>query len=89
MVQGCYYIAVVDAAKFFYQWPLRRDHRNRLAVITHRGQELFHVAIMGFINSVPYVQRQMDPNLKELRAPTLTTSSLPLKRLTSTWIISI
>lgn len=26
---------------------------------------MFHVAIMGFCNSVPYVQRQMDLLLKE------------------------
>lgn len=33
--------------------------------MTHRGQELFYVAIIGFINSVPYVQRQMDLHLSE------------------------
>ena len=67
MVQGCYFISVVDACRFFYQWPVKREHRNRLAVVTHRGQEIFHVAIMGYINSIPYVQRQMDLNLKEFR----------------------
>lgn len=27
---------------------------------------IFHVATMGYINSVPYVQRQMDVHLKDL-----------------------
>lgn len=56
---------MLDASKFFYQWRVRRDHRSRVCVVSHRGQEMFHVAIMGFCNSVPYVQRQMDLLLKE------------------------
>lgn len=32
---------------------------------SHRGQKVFHVSLMGFINSVPCVQRQMDIQLKE------------------------
>ena len=32
---------------------------------SHRGQKVFHVSLMGFINSVPRVQRQMDIQLKE------------------------
>lgn len=66
MVRGCRYITVIDACRFFYQWPVKRSHRNRLAVVSHRGQEIFNVAIMGFINSVPYVQRQMDRLLNDL-----------------------
>lgn len=65
LIQGKRYISVLDAAKFFYQWRVRRDHRGRICVVTHRGQEMFHFAIMGFCNSVPYVQRQMDLLLKE------------------------
>ncbi len=64
LTQGKRFITVLDAAEFFYQWRVRRDHRARVCVVSHRGQEMFHVAIMGFCNSVPYVQRQMDLLLK-------------------------
>lgn len=66
MIRHCHYITVLDATKFFYQWSVRSDHRRRLAVISHRGQEVFNVAIMGFVNSVPYVQRRMDLLFKDL-----------------------
>ncbi|KAF9250467.1 hypothetical protein DTO013E5_5507 [Penicillium roqueforti] len=65
LTQGKKFITVLDASKFFYQWRVRREHRGRICVVSHRGQEKFHVAIMGFCNSVPYVQRQMDLLLKE------------------------
>ena len=66
LLQAKYFISVVDARKMFHQWPIKREHRNRLAVISHRGQEVFNVALMGFINSVPYVQRRMELELKDL-----------------------
>lgn len=66
LVKDCFFITVLDACQMFYQWPTRRDHRDRLAIISHRGQEIFNVAIMGFINSIPFVQRQMELRLKDL-----------------------
>lgn len=68
LLEGKRFITVVDAAKMFHQWPVKHKHRNRLAVVTHRGQECFNVAIMGYINSVPYVQRHMDFQLHEFLA---------------------
>jgi hypothetical protein len=62
------YISVVDAAKFFYQWRVHPDHVDRQAVVTHRGQELIHVVLMGNSNSVAYVQRQIDNILRPFRA---------------------
>ena len=67
-VRGCYYITTVDAASFFYQWLVAMRDRYKLPVISHRGQEYFNVAPMGFKNSPPYVQRQMDRILREFRA---------------------
>jgi hypothetical protein len=67
LVRGRVYISVIDAAKFFYQWPVKRSHQNHLAIVSHRGQEMFRVTIMGFINSVPYLQRQMDLALEEFQ----------------------
>ncbi|KZZ86573.1 Ribonuclease H-like protein [Ascosphaera apis ARSEF 7405] len=52
-------LSVFDAASFFYQWRVHPHHRNRMAVISHRGQEVFNVAIMGYVNSIAYVGRQM------------------------------
>ena len=37
-------------------------------VVTHWGQETFQVPIMGYINSVAYIQREIDNILREVRA---------------------
>ncbi len=37
-------------------------------VITHRSQETFQVPIMGYINSVAYVQREIDNILRSVRS---------------------
>ena len=34
--------------------------------MTHRGQEIFQVPIMGYINSVAYVQREIDNILRSV-----------------------
>lgn len=61
------YITVVDAAGFFHQWSVRLLDRQKLTVVLHRGQEQFNVAAMGFKNSPPYVQRQIDNLLRHVR----------------------
>ena len=45
---------------FFYQWPVSVEDRHKLTVVSHRGQEQFRIAVMGYKNSPPYVQRQID-----------------------------
>jgi hypothetical protein len=37
MCQGARFITVLGAKSFFYQWSIQTSHRDRLAVITHRG----------------------------------------------------
>ncbi len=66
-IQGCTNLAVLDAASFFYQWLLHPDHRYMFTVVTHRGQETFQVPIMGYINLVAYVQREIDNILRDVR----------------------
>lgn len=66
-VKGCQYITVVDCASFFYQWRTHPHDRHRTTVVTHRGQETFNVAVMGYKNSPAYVQRQIDRILREHR----------------------
>lgn len=63
-VQGCTNLAMLDAASFFYQWLLHPNHRYMFTVVAHRGQETFQVPIMGYINSVAYVQREIDNILR-------------------------
>jgi hypothetical protein len=60
------YISVVDAVSFFCQWRIHPEDRNRLTVVLHRGQETFNVAIIGYMNSAAYVQRQLDNKLRDL-----------------------
>ena len=67
-VKGCNYISVVDCASFFYQWRVHPEDRHKLTVITHRGQETFNVAVMGYKNSPAYVQRQIDRVLRPYRS---------------------
>jgi hypothetical protein len=68
MVAGCQYISVVDAISFFYQWRIHPEDRRHMAVLSHRGQEIFNVPIMGYTNSVQYVQRQIDNILRDCRS---------------------
>ena len=68
-VSGCQYIIVFDAASFFHQWLVRQEDRHKLTVVSHRGQEQFNVAVMGFKNSPPYVQRKIDGILRDFRRP--------------------
>ena len=51
------YISTIDALSFFYQWLIVEDDWHKMTVNTHRGQETFNVAVMGYCNSVQYVQR--------------------------------
>ena len=67
-VQGCSNLAVLNGASFFYQWRLHPDHHFMFTVITHRGQETFQVSIMGYINLVAYVQREIDNILRSVQS---------------------
>ena len=67
-IAGSKYITTVDCSAFFYQWRVKREHRHRLTVASHRGQETFKVAVMGFRNSPAYVQRIIDNILREYKA---------------------
>ena len=60
LVAGCGYITVVDAAAFFYQFRVARPDQQKLTVISHRGQEYFNVALMGYCGSGSYAQQKID-----------------------------
>ena len=62
---GCAYITTVDAIAFFYQWSVAEEDRHKFTVNSHRGQEFLKVAVMGYCNSVQYVQRRLDGILRE------------------------
>ena len=68
MLAGCNFISVLDATSFFYQWRLHPDYRYMMTVVSHRGQKSFNVPIMGCVNSIAYVQRQIDALLRKLKA---------------------
>ena len=67
-LMGCTHIAVMDAISFFYQWRTHPNSRQMLTVISHRGQETFNVPVMGCMNSIAYVQRQIDRILRPMKA---------------------
>ncbi len=64
-VQGANYISTVDCSSFFYQWRVKPSHRHCLTVASHRGQETFKIAVMGFRNAPAYVQRMIDRVLRK------------------------
>lgn len=66
-VRDCQYISVIDCTAFFYQWRVFFKDRHKLTVVSHRGQESFNVAPMGYKNSPAYVQRQIDRILRPYR----------------------
>ena len=59
-VSGTSHITTVNCCSFFYHWLVKPEHRHRLTVSSHRGQETFKVAVMGYRNSPAYVQRMID-----------------------------
>lgn len=67
LVAGFPYISIVDATGYFYQFLVQRRDRHKLTVVSHRGQEQFNVAIMGYKGSPLYVQRQTDHIFREIR----------------------
>jgi hypothetical protein len=46
-----WFIALLDQIKSYYQHVLRPESWPLTAVITHRGQELFNVALLGYKGS--------------------------------------
>ncbi|RDL33672.1 uncharacterized protein BP5553_08040 [Venustampulla echinocandica] len=67
-IAGCPYISTIDCASFFYQWKVKQSDQHKLTVASHRGQETFNCAVMGYRNSVAYVQRVMDTLLRQSRS---------------------
>jgi len=67
-VRGAQYISTVDCTGFFHQWRVQPKDSHKLTVVSHRGQESFNVAVMGYKNSPAYVQRQIDIFLRPHRA---------------------
>lgn len=67
LTHGKRFISIFDAAKFFHQWRVHPDDVRHQAIVSHRGQELLHVVVMGNANSVAYVQRQIDLILRLFR----------------------
>ena len=60
LVAGSRYITVVDAVAFFYQFRVVKQDWQKLTVVSHRGQEYFNVALMGYCGSAAYAQRRID-----------------------------
>lgn len=63
-VAGAKLISVVNCASFFYQFPIAKKDRYKLTVISHRGQEQYNVAVIGYKNAPAYAQRQIDSMLR-------------------------
>ena len=58
------FISLFDLQKAFHQRMVAYKDRWKLAVVTHRGQEIWNVAPMGYCNSPGHMQRYMDKILE-------------------------
>jgi hypothetical protein len=67
-VAGAERLSSFDATKFFYQFAIHPAYRHFLAIISHRGIEVPNVALMGYKNSPPHVQRWVDRITRNFRS---------------------
>jgi hypothetical protein len=54
------FLTVFDTSLFFYQLLVHPDHRDRFTIVSHHGQEVSKVILIGFKNSLAYSQRYID-----------------------------
>jgi len=66
-LQECSHITVVDDSGQFHQFLVKQDHRDRFTIILHRGKKRSNVALMGFKDSVFYVQNKINKFLRFYR----------------------
>ena len=53
-------LAILDDVSFFYQWLLLPNYQYMFIIVTYKGQKMFQVLIMDYINLVAYVQHKID-----------------------------
>ena len=63
----CTHIIVINVILFFYQWRTHFNSRKMLIVISHRKQKTFNVLIIKCINSITYIQRQINNILRSIK----------------------
>ena len=59
-LRGATHISTIDCLAFFYQWKVKPNQKHQLTVLSHLGQEVFNVAVIGYKNSPVFAQRQID-----------------------------
>ena len=59
------YISTINCFKSFHQWRVKRNHRHRLTISSHRDQKIWNVAVMKYKNFVVYIQRFINLILRE------------------------
>lgn len=60
LLRDCEWITCVDVRSSFYQRLVKLCDRYKLSIVSHGGQEMFGVAVMGFCNSAAHCQRLYD-----------------------------
>ena len=67
-INDCFYVNVMNFAKFFHQWLIKIIDKHKFTIVSHRDSEQFNVTIINYIDNFAYVQRQIDNILKKYRA---------------------
>lgn len=64
-LRGKQFISSIDITSAFYQRMIHPDDRYRMAVVTHRGHEMFNVTTMGFKRSPAHQQKFVDRLIRD------------------------
>ena len=64
VVRNYFFISIINAFVFFYQWRVHLKNRHKFIVVIHRNQKSFNVTMMSYKNSSIYVQRQINRLLR-------------------------
>lgn len=65
-IQKCINLVIFNMVFFFYQQLLYLNHQFIFLIITHRGQKIFYIFIIDYINLVAYIKPKIDNILQTI-----------------------
>jgi len=66
-IRDCNHISLMNDLAFFFQFLVIMANKHKFFLINYRGKEELQVVVIRFKNSLAYVQRVMNEQLREFR----------------------
>jgi len=66
-IRDCNRISLMNDLAFFFQFLVIMANKHKFFLINYRGKEELQVVVIRFKNSLAYVQRMMNEQLREFR----------------------